>query len=157
MKSFDAWAILIALFLSGCATVSVPTGGHPIVGPDGSENEVVGCGAVDDCYNFSRKICGGTYKIVNSNTTSNSTGGKYPAVYSTFVLLVKCDSGHAAYPTPPVAPTAANPAAVPGAVVVDANAEFPKARSFKDCDQYESLYKDRCRDEVYARNKKAPN
>ena len=77
------------LFLSACVTV------HPIIGPDGTENQLVsGCGSIEVCYAKAREACHGTYKIVNNN--SDTHGGKY-GVSTSFDLLVKCDqnpSGH---------------------------------------------------------------
>jgi hypothetical protein len=105
----------------------------------------VSCGTIDDCYSFTRQICGGTYKIINSSSGFYSTGGKYPSTSTDFIILTKCDSGKATYPSN-IVPTA------PGTAGENSgNAEFPEAHSFKDCEKYESLFKDRCREEVYSR------
>jgi hypothetical protein len=135
----------ISVFLTACTTMA--PSGHTIIGPDGTANEVVSCGLIDDCYSFTRQVCGGTYKIVNSNsdTYSSGGGGRFASTNTDFIILAKCDSGKASYPD------AVKPAS-PGTIGTNnANAEFPQAHSFKDCEKYESLYKDRCREEVYGR------
>lgn len=74
--------IPILLSLLGCATAT------PIIGPDGTQNQLISCSSVEACYEKAREVCGGNYKIVNTNT--EVTGGQnYTG--SEIKLLVKCD------------------------------------------------------------------
>jgi hypothetical protein len=71
------------LFLSlfGCAIV------RPIVGPDGTTNQLISCGAVEYCYKKANEICGGPYQIVNTSSENSGSGGDTSTVIK---LLVKC-------------------------------------------------------------------
>lgn len=68
--------------LLGCATAK------PIIGPDGTENQLISCPSVEQCYEKAREVCGGTYKIVN---TSSETSGANGVTGTDTNLLVKCD------------------------------------------------------------------
>jgi hypothetical protein len=72
----------IALNIAGCATATA------IVGPDGTENLLISCPAIQQCYEKAREVCGGTYKIVNSNSETSGANG-YTSTETK--LLVKCD------------------------------------------------------------------
>ena len=75
--------ILVSIFgvLIGCATAK------PIIGPDGTENQLVSCDYIELCYNKAREVCMGNYNIVNTSTeTSGSNGNTSTSVD----LLVKC-------------------------------------------------------------------
>ncbi len=71
--------------MSSCASVTV----SPLTGPDGTENELITCQymGTGDCYQKAREICGGNYKIINSDAFSET---KYQE--GAFEILVKCDS-----------------------------------------------------------------
>ena len=73
---------LLVWSLAGCATAT------PIVGPDGTENQLISCPAIQQCYEKAREVCGGTYKIVNSNSETSGANG-YTSTETK--LLVKCD------------------------------------------------------------------
>lgn len=74
-------AILFSLTIIGCTTAET------IVGPDGTENELISCPSVEDCYQKANEVCHGPYKIVNTSTDTSGSNG-----YSgtTTKLLVKC-------------------------------------------------------------------
>ena len=74
---------MIFFLLSGCATST------SIVGPDGSEHQLVKCETVDYCYEKAREVCGGNYKIVNSNTVTNGNNGN---VSTNTNILIKCEN-----------------------------------------------------------------
>jgi hypothetical protein len=74
------WIITGAL-LCACTTA------RPILGPDGSENQLISCSAVESCYEEATDVCHGTYKIVN---TSSETSGSDGTTSTTVKLLVKC-------------------------------------------------------------------
>lgn len=67
----------------GCVSTTVT----PITGPDGTENQLISCPTVKNCYDKAREICGGPYKIVN---TSSETSGMNGSTGTTVDLLVKC-------------------------------------------------------------------
>ena len=69
------------LTLSGCATAT------PIIGPDGTENQLISCGTVEQCYQKAHEVCGGPYKIVNTNS---ERGGADGSMSNTTKLLIKC-------------------------------------------------------------------
>lgn len=75
-------ALALLTSLSGCATAK------PIIGPDGSENQLITCERIEKCYEKAREACGGNYKLVN--TTSNSSNGNTWSG-TEFSLLVKCE------------------------------------------------------------------
>lgn len=128
-------ALLALSAASGCATLLSDS--HPLVGPDGGEHELVSCAYLDACYTRAREVCGGNYQIVNSNSDVEGYKG---STGTSFNVLIKCASGHAASVTAQAVIAGARTPAQ----------EFPDARSFADCDSYESLQKDRCREAVYA-------
>jgi len=70
-------ASICILIISACTTVT------PIVGPDGTENQLVKGPSIEACYEKAREVCGGPYKIVNSNSDSDKNG-------TIFDLLIKC-------------------------------------------------------------------
>jgi hypothetical protein len=76
----SALFLLVITFL-GCATA------RPIVGPDGTENQLISCPSVDLCYKKAREVCGGSYKIVNTSTETSGSNGN---VGTEINLLVKC-------------------------------------------------------------------
>lgn len=71
-----------SLFLSGCTTA------QPIIGPDGTENQLISCDTIEDCYGKANEVCRGPYKIVN---TSSEVSGSNGATGTRVRLLVKCD------------------------------------------------------------------
>lgn len=71
----------LTLTLAGCITSP-----KPVVGPDGTPNQLLSCTAIEDCYSQARKICNGNYKIVN--TSNENLGGDSPSINN---LLVKCE------------------------------------------------------------------
>jgi hypothetical protein len=72
--------------MTGCATWR--EGGRAIVGPDGTEHQLISCWSISYCYEQARNICGGSYKIANTSTeTSSAHDG---SVSSKTNLLVKC-------------------------------------------------------------------
>ncbi len=81
MRSLTIGLLLACLCLLGCASAET------IVGPDGTENQLVTCTAIKDCYEKAREVCGGVYKIVN---TSSETNGVYGTTSTDVNLLVKC-------------------------------------------------------------------
>ncbi len=78
------WIAAIFVFgsLVGCATAT------PIIGPDGTENQLISCDSVQLCYEKAREVCGGTYKIVNTNSETSGVNGTLNIQTK---LLVKCD------------------------------------------------------------------
>lgn len=69
------------LGLFGCATAKA------IIGPDGTENQLISCEAIGQCYEKAHEVCGGPYKIVNTSTETSGTNG----ITGTEInLLVKC-------------------------------------------------------------------
>lgn len=70
--------------LSGCAT----SDSKKIVGPDGTENQLITCYEIENCYNKASEVCKGPYKIVN---TSSETSGMNGVTGTTVKLLVKCE------------------------------------------------------------------
>ncbi len=74
-------AIVLCFVISGCVTA------QPIIGPDGTENQLISCGAVETCYEKANEICHGPYKIVN---TSSETSGINGSTSTTVKLLIKC-------------------------------------------------------------------
>lgn len=75
--------ICLALLLSSCSTVKA------VVGPDGSEHQLVTCSEIEYCYSRARDVCGGNYKIVN--TSSETSGSNTVSVSTDTSLLVKCE------------------------------------------------------------------
>ncbi|QLY26899.1 hypothetical protein [Bdellovibrio sp. KM01] len=75
--------VTLVLTFSGCQTVK------PIVGPDGSTHQLIGCYYVESCYEKAREVCGGNYKIIN---TSTETSGDANSTNSSISLLVKCEN-----------------------------------------------------------------
>lgn len=69
--------------LSGCAATA-----KMITGPDGSAHQLITCNAIEECYEKAREVCGGNYKIVNTNTV---TSGDANGTSSSQRLLVKCE------------------------------------------------------------------
>jgi hypothetical protein len=78
MRNISILAGLVgACLLSSCTTVK------PVVGPDGTENQLIkACGPIEKCYELARETCGGNYTIVNSTVEDPK--------YGTYVFLVKC-------------------------------------------------------------------
>lgn len=72
---------LSLLGLIGCATVKT------ITGPDGTENLLITCGDIEQCYKKATESCNGPYKIVN---TSSETTGSNGTTDTYTNLLVKC-------------------------------------------------------------------
>lgn len=64
-----------------CVTVK------PIIGPDGTTNQLISCMAIETCYEDAQEICKGPYKIIN---TSTETSGDKGSTRSVTKLLVKC-------------------------------------------------------------------
>lgn len=80
--SFSPLAVCAASFiLSACQTT------RPIVGPDGTEHQLISCGAIERCYEQATAVCAGQYRIVN---TSSEVSGSEGSTYTTVKLLVKC-------------------------------------------------------------------
>lgn len=69
------------LFLSSCATSKA------IIGPDGTENQLISGNSIEQCYEKANEVCGGPYKIVNTNS---EVSGMYGDTSTTVKLLVKC-------------------------------------------------------------------
>lgn len=67
--------------LTGCVTAK------PIIGPDGTENQLISCGAIEGCYEKATEVCNGPYKIIN---TSSQTSGSNGSTGTIIKLLVKC-------------------------------------------------------------------
>ena len=65
----------------GCATSTA------IIGPDGTENQLVSCTKIETCYSRANEVCHGPYKIVN---TSNENIGADGSMGIQTKLLVKC-------------------------------------------------------------------
>ena len=65
-----------------CTTVK------PIIGPDGTENQLVSCVSVEQCYIKAREVCMGNYKIINTSTDTSGSDGN---TSTSIDLLVKCD------------------------------------------------------------------
>lgn len=81
-KSLTVLLSLSLLNLFGCVTA------RPIIGPDGTQNQLITCPAIEDCYDKAREVCRGNYKIVN---TSGETSGINGQTSTETKLLVKCD------------------------------------------------------------------
>ena len=139
------FSLILSFYFSACMTARVDS--HSVIGPDGTENEIIYCTnmGMEACYGKANQVCGGTYKIVNSNETNQYLGQGQSV--ETSQILVKCDSGGAVmhFGKKPPAPIASGANDDP----------YAKATSFADCDQYESLEKDRCREDVYQRQQSA--
>lgn len=73
--------MMFSSILVGCATAT------PIIGPDGTENQLISCPSITQCYEKAREVCGGPYKIVN---TSSETTGANGTTNTETKLLVKC-------------------------------------------------------------------
>lgn len=59
-----------------------------IVGPDGTENLLVSCMDIEQCYSQARQDCQGNYKIIN---TSSEVDGANGNTSTTTKLLIKCE------------------------------------------------------------------
>lgn len=81
IKSFNFVTIIICFGAFGCATAT------PIVGPDGTENQLISCVTIEQCYNKANEVCGGPYKIINTNSETSGSNGK---TSTNVKLLVKC-------------------------------------------------------------------
>ena len=83
MNRYVFGTTIFAIYLSsfGCATAT------PIIGPDGTENQIISCSEIEQCYNKAREVCGGNYKIVN---TSTETSGYNGMTGTDTKLLAKC-------------------------------------------------------------------
>lgn len=74
------------IFLASiCSLLLACTTATPIVGPDGTENQLISCPTSEDCYDKAHEVCRGPYKIVNTSSEINQPGGT-----TTIKLLVKC-------------------------------------------------------------------
>ncbi|HWU42905.1 MAG TPA: hypothetical protein VN132_05680, partial [Bdellovibrio sp.] len=73
--------LISILTLAGCAT------SKSIVGPDGTENQLITCGSLEHCYSKAREVCHGPYKIVNTNSEVSGSNGQTSTQID---LLVKC-------------------------------------------------------------------
>ncbi len=60
---------------------------NKIIGPDGSEHQLITCEGIQYCYEEATKVCGGKYKIVNSTSKTEGYNGITSSEES---LLVKC-------------------------------------------------------------------
>jgi len=67
--------ILIAFALAGCASTQT------VVGPDGTEHQLLTCTFMSSCYDKAAELCEGRYKIVSTSEAWNS---------SSTHLLIKC-------------------------------------------------------------------
>lgn len=76
--------LAVLLFFVGCATSE----SKKIIGPDGTENQLISCYEIENCYEMASKVCKGKYKIVN---TSSETSGYDGVTGTTVKLLVKCE------------------------------------------------------------------
>lgn len=74
-------SLLACVSLLGCATAET------ITGPDGTENQLITCSTIKQCYEKASEVCGGRYKIVN---TSSETSGSNGSTSTDISLLVKC-------------------------------------------------------------------
>lgn len=73
--------LISALAMTACMSIQP----KPVTGPDGSQDQLISCMKVEDCYNQARKICKGNYKIINTSTESLGNEG-----FSSTNLLIKC-------------------------------------------------------------------
>lgn len=74
---------LAAVGLTGCGTST-----RAMMGPDGTQNQLVTCYQIGNCYETAREVCKGNYKIVNS--TSEHSTGTDNKVRTEHQILVKC-------------------------------------------------------------------
>lgn len=74
--------VFTLLLFTGCTTAT------KIVGPDGTENQLISCEQIEDCYQKATEVCG-KYKIVN---TSSEVSGYNGISGTTVKLLVKCEA-----------------------------------------------------------------
>lgn len=58
-----------------------------IVGPDGSDDLLVSCYSMNNCYSDAREACGGPYQIISTTSQVATTLGQ---VDTKTTLLVKC-------------------------------------------------------------------
>lgn len=72
------------LLLNACGTAP-----KTIAGPDGTDHLLISCGSIENCYSKATESCGGKYKIVNTNSDTYGTRG---TTFTSFKLLVKCES-----------------------------------------------------------------
>lgn len=79
-RSFLSLAVL-SLAVVACQT------SQPITGPDGTEHQLIGCSAIEYCYQKATAVCAGPYKIINTNSEVSGSEG---STYTTVKLLVKC-------------------------------------------------------------------
>lgn len=83
MRNRHFLALLIAsAHLLGCTTAK------PILGPDGTEHQLISCSEIEGCYSKATEVCGGKYKIAN---TSTETSGAAGYTGSETKLLIKCE------------------------------------------------------------------
>jgi len=75
--------LFLFLLLPACSTTKA------VIGPDGTEHQLVKCAGIEGCYEKAREVCGGNYKIVNTST--DTSGGSESSVSTTTNLLVKCE------------------------------------------------------------------
>ena len=52
-RNLKTLLMILCVGIAGCTTVT------PIVGPDGTENQLISCGAVESCYKKAIEICHG--------------------------------------------------------------------------------------------------
>lgn len=69
------------LGIVGCASAK------KIIGPDGTENQLISCDEIEGCYEKATEVCAGPYKIVNSTSEVSGHNG---ISGTTVKLLVKC-------------------------------------------------------------------
>jgi hypothetical protein len=81
-RIFLAGHLVGFLFLAGCATAKT------ITGPDGTKNQLISCSTIEFCYDKAREVCGGNYKVVNTNSETSGFNG---TTDTEIKLLIKCD------------------------------------------------------------------
>jgi hypothetical protein len=86
-RSFVGISFLMVFLLNGCATKS---SSKKIMGPDGTENLLISCYEIEDCYEKATIVCNRKYKIVN---TSSETFGSDGDTSTEIKLLIKCELG----------------------------------------------------------------
>lgn len=59
-----------------------------MIGPDGTENQLISCPTIEGYYEKAREVCAGNYKIVNTSSDTSSFNGETSTQTK---LLVKCD------------------------------------------------------------------
>jgi len=81
MKSLTFYSLLLSLF--SCAT------SNQVIGPDGTEYQIVNCEKERHCRKEAKKICKGNYELLNTDTEIDSAAFNGMTV-TTFNFLVKC-------------------------------------------------------------------